>query len=233
RESFSLLPQNLAEIGHPNTLGDGSQDSLSIVKIELSAELSDEIKPLLAKQAIFVSGHFASWEVACIALNRQMSHPVVMPVRALPFASLEKIVLKNRIRCGRDVQFLTRNHLGDTWRGLRSALKNGSSIALLADQRTPRGVKGKLLNQDAILNDIPARLSLLSGAPVVMFRAQTQPNKQYILKLGPVFLPPKTNSPQTRNTTAQLMTQQINDVFSTWIKESPSQWMWNRRRWKP
>ncbi|MGR4000218.1 MAG: hypothetical protein OD811_00260, partial [Alphaproteobacteria bacterium] len=74
RESFSLLPQNLAEIGHPNTLGDGSQDSLSIVKTELSAELSDKIKPLLAKQAIFVSGHFASWEVACIALNRQMSH---------------------------------------------------------------------------------------------------------------------------------------------------------------
>ena len=224
RASFALLPRNLAEIGHPRSLGGGGRDGAPEF---VGVKSSPEAEALLAGQVILVSGHFASWEVACVAVNRRLGHPVVMPVHELPLASLEREVLRNRLRCGRDVKFLTRAASGDARAGLLAALRERSSIALLADQRVRGGVAGKLLGRDVLLNDIPARLAVMSGAPVVMFRARSVDLHRYEIDLGPVFRPEDFNG----DTAA--LTQKINDIFGQWISEAPEQWLWNRRRWRP
>jgi len=84
------------------------------------------------------------------------------------------------------------------------------------------------MGKDAITIRTPALLAARTGATVIAGRmTRTNRHDLHIDLLPP--LPPITDtSPETE----RAFMQQINDILTAWVEETPEQWLWIHRRWK-
>lgn len=177
-------------------------------------------------QAVFVSGHFANWELMAAVLHRQgvktavvyraANNPLV-DTRVLGYraASMSRVLIPKGKRGGRD---------------LLGAIKDGLSPCLLTDQRLSDGVLADLLDRPALTAPAPARLALRADLPVIPLQIIRRPGVRFTLTVHEPLATPRTGD-MAADTLA--LTQAINDRLSDFIREQPSQWLWFHRRWKP
>ena len=193
--------------------------SNSNIFIEGEENISDLINK--NKQVIFVSGHFANFELMSMQITKK-GIPLATIYRPLnniflnPFMEYlrKKYVCKNQIKKGIN--------------GVREAIdfiKNKHCIALMIDQRVSEGEQIDFLGKLALTTTLPAQLSLKYDLGIIpVFIKRTEDDKFKI-----EFQ--KEISPKIYNDKIKI-TKELNKVLGKMISKNSEQWIWTHNRWK-
>ena len=173
------------------------------------------------KPVIFVSGHFANFELMSMEITKQ-GIPLATVYRPLnnfflnPFMEFlrKKYICKNQIKKGRS-----------SVRDLLTLFKNGSSIALMIDQRVSEGLKLDFFQEKAYTTTIPAQFVKKFNCKIVPIHIDREKEVNFRLT---IFKPLKFNE----NDSLKKITQDLNFWLENTIKGNPKKWIWSHDRWK-
>ena len=189
------------------------------IQVENQEEL-EKIK-LQNRPVIFISGHFNNFELMAMhiekseinlaaiyrPLNNNFLNPIMENIR-------KKYICKKQIKKG----------ISGTKEILKE-FKNGTSIALMIDQRVSEGVKCNLFGKTALTTTIPAQFIKKFNASVVPIYIERLESDNFKLKiLKEIKFPEETSILE--------ITKQLNEVIEKMIKSNPDQWIWTHNRWK-
>lgn len=174
------------------------------------------------KTAIFVSAHYGNWEIFT-PVARHFRLPLVFVYRTANNPWIEKLIQHSRAGFA---ELIPKGHKGA--RRLAEALREGKSLALLADQKMNEGISVPFLGLPAKTASAPAHLALRSCYPVLPVRSERLDGHRIRVTFYPPLDPP---AEMERQEAARMMTEKINEVIGEWIRERPEQWFWLHRRW--
>ncbi len=189
------------------------------IKIEGEDKLDKVLES--KKPVIFVSGHFANYELMSMEIVKKNINlaTIYRPLNNYflnPFMEYlrRKYVCKNQIKKGVS--------------GVREAieyLKKDYSIALMIDQRVSEGEKINFFGKSALTTTLPAQLALkfnLSIIPVFIEREQSDNFKiKFYQEIEPKSFDNKSD-----------LTNKLNKVIEEMIVYRPEGWIWTHNRWK-
>ena len=183
-------------------------------------EYLDQIKRN-KKKVIFISGHFNNFElmamqiekagINCAAIYRPLNNPYLNKV-------MEKI--RKRDICKKQIK----KGLTGT-RELVKLIKEGTSIALMVDQRVREGEKVTFFNHLATSTTIPAQFIKkyeCDLVPIYIERKNKFYFKMYVSK--PINI--------SKNKSSFEITKFINQILEKMILKNIDQWIWTHDRWK-
>tara|TARA_B100001121_G_scaffold310618_1_gene343211 strand:+ start:4847 stop:5704 length:858 start_codon:yes stop_codon:yes gene_type:complete len=175
----------------------------------------------LEKPVIFVSGHFANYELMSMEIIKKNIKlaTIYRPLNNYflnPFMEFlrRKFVCKNQIKKGMS--------------GVRVAIdyiKKGYSVALMIDQRVSEGDPIDFFGKSALTTTLPAQLALkfeLSIVPVFIERDQ---NDNFKIKFYKEILAKEFNNKFD-------LTKKLNKIIEEMIIYKPENWIWTHNRWK-
>ena len=176
-------------------------------------------------RAVFVSGHFANWEVTGITA-KQTNLPFGVVYRALNNPLVDEVIIKKR------GQVATRRQIPKGMAGARpmiDLLKDNYSIAFLADQKLEvGGIAVPFMGYTAMTAPAAARLAVRFKLPVIPISNE---------RLGGAYFKVTNHDPiafePTGNMVADVeaLTIKINEFLEADIRARPGQWLWLHRRW--
>jgi Kdo2-lipid IVA lauroyltransferase/acyltransferase len=183
-------------------------------------DVLDDLK-IKNENVIFVSGHFDNFELMAMTLEKKGIKLAVI-YRPLNNFFMNKImeylrikyICKNQIKKGRS-----------SVRNLLTLFKNGSSIALMIDQRVSEGVKSKFFGKEAYTTTIPAQFVKKFNCRVVPIYIERV--KEINFKLT-VFKPLKFE----KNDSVEKITLDLNIWLEKTLKNNSTKWIWSHDRWK-
>jgi KDO2-lipid IV(A) lauroyltransferase len=170
---------------------------------------------------IFVSGHFNNFELMAMhiertgidiaavyrPLNNVFLNPIMENIR-------KKYICKNQIKKG----------ISGT-KQLLQYFKNGTSIALMIDQRVSQGIKSKLFNEHALTTTIPAQFIKKFNSKIVPVYIERFENDNFKIEFyQPILFSKKDKIDQ--------ITLKLNSILEMMILKNPDQWIWTHNRWK-
>ncbi len=183
-------------------------------------EILESIK-VDSKPVIFISGHFNNFELMAMhiensgidlaaiyrPLNNKFLNPIMEKIR-------KKHICKKQIKKG----------LSGTKEILKN-FKNGTSIALMIDQRVSEGIKSKFFNKEAYTTTIPAQFVKKFEARVVPIYIERTMNDTFRIEI---------NDPieYKKEDTIEEITSNLNKILEKMIIKNPEQWIWTHNRWK-
>lgn len=175
------------------------------------------------KGAIFVSGHFANWE---LSPKTAFDHglPLSLIYRRANNPKVDHIITLNR-------QSLFNRLYEKGPQGAREMMKSlakGDHIGMLVDQKMNDGIPLAFFGQQAMTASAPAQLALKYDVPIIPARVVRTKGAHFDVTV----YPPLTieQSGNRRVDVAHLM-QKVNDTLEEWIREQPGQWFWVHHRW--
>ena len=173
------------------------------------------------KPVIFISGHFANFELMSMEITKKKINlaTIYRPLNNFflnPFMEhvRKKYVCKNQIKKGR--------------RGVKESveyIKNNHSIALMVDQRVSEGEQIKFFDKEALTTTLPGQLALKYKLDIVPIFIERTNNNLFKMK---VYEPIK---PSSFKDTSQV-SEKINKIIENMIIKNPNQWIWTHDRWK-
>ena len=188
------------------------------IKIE-NIEKLEEIKK--SQPVIFISAHFSNFELMAMViekagvnlsaiyrpLNNKMVNSIMEPLR-------KKYICKNQIKKGMN--------------GVRESLKffkQGTSIAIMIDQRVSEGEKINFFNNPAYTTTIPKQFAK-------KFRCKIQP--VHIERYDKIHFKILFDEQIVvgENTDEDSISLKLNQWLEKKIKKNPTQWIWSHDRWK-
>ncbi len=188
------------------------------VKIE-NIEILEEIKK--GPPVIFVSAHFSNFELMAMAiekaginlsaiyrpLNNKLVNSIMEPIR-------RKYICKNQIKKGMN--------------GVRESLKffkQGTSVAIMIDQRVSEGEKINFFDHPAFTTTIPAQF-------VKKFKCRVQP--VHIERYNKINFKITFDEQIIfgENEDSASISLKLNQWLENKIRKNPSQWIWTHDRWK-
>ena len=173
------------------------------------------------KPVIFVSGHFNNFELMamCIEksgidlsaiyrpLNNKFLNPIMEKIR-------KEYICKKQIKKG----------ISGT-KELLKCFKEGTSIALMIDQRVSEGIESNFFNNKALTTTIPAQFVKKFDANIVPIYIERLVNDKFKLKIhDPIKF--------SKEDTIESITTELNKVLELMIIKNPDQWIWTHNRWK-
>ena len=192
-----------------------------------SAKISIENKDIIEKikkdneQVIFISGHFNNFELMAMqiekigikltALYRPLNNPYPNPI-------MEKI--RKKYICKKQVK----KGISGT-KDLLLDFKDGSSIALMIDQRVSQGIRSNLFNKEALTTTIPAQFIKKFKIRIVPVHVERQRDNDFKIKF---FEPVNFSNEESIET----ITFKLNKILEEMIIKNPEQWIWTHNRWK-
>lgn len=194
---------------------------------QLSKHISIEGKEYLEKikknkqRVVFISGHFNNFELMAMQIEKAQIDCAAI-YRPLNNPYLNKIMEKIRIRdiCKKQIK---KGRSGT--REIIKFLKEGTSIALMVDQRVREGEKVSFFNHLATTTTIPAQLIKKYNCDLVPIYIERKNNinfKMYISK--PIKI--------SKNKSSTEITLFINKILEKMILKNVDQWIWTHDRWK-
>jgi KDO2-lipid IV(A) lauroyltransferase len=112
--------------------------------------------------------------------------------------------------------------------GTKQILKNfkdGTSIALMIDQRVSEGIKSKFFGKDAFTTTIPAQFVKKFGTRIVPIYIERKIDESFNLIVYEPIKYQKEDSIET-------ITSNLNEILEKMIIRNPEQWIWTHNRWK-
>ncbi len=176
------------------------------------------------KPTIFVTGHFANWEVMSVVCDF-FDIPCAIVYRASNNPLIDELIIKTRSRAVRH------RHIPKGPDGIRpflDALKEQYSLGLVMDQKFTDGVSVPFLGQPAQTASTAARLALSFNLPIVPVAVVRQAGAYFTLKVRAPL--PVEKSGDLRADTERI-TAHINLALGEEVHEHPDQWLWFHRRW--
>ena len=192
---------------HKNIIIEG-QDILEKIKYE-------------KKPVIFISGHFNNFEL--MAMQIEMSG-IDLATIYRPLNNIFINVIMEKIR----KKYICKNQIKKGMQGMRELLsmfKNGTSVALMIDQRVSEGIKSDFFGQPALTTTVPAQLVRKFGCKIVPV---------YIERIKSTFFKIKISKPiiYNKDSSIEEITLDLNKWLEKMILNNPSQWIWSHNRWK-
>tara|TARA_B100001063_G_scaffold211293_1_gene209515 strand:+ start:788 stop:1651 length:864 start_codon:yes stop_codon:yes gene_type:complete len=170
---------------------------------------------------IFISGHFNNFELMAMhieksgidlaAIYRPLNNKYLNP-------TMEKI-RKNYI-CKKQIK----KGLSGTKEILRY-FKDGTSVALMIDQRVSEGIKCNFFNNLAFTTTIPAQFVKKFQAKIVPVYIERKEGHKFKIKFYDFLEFSKEQSIES-------ITVKLNEILEKMIVKNPDQWIWSHNRWK-
>ena len=188
------------------------------IKIE-NIEKLDQIKK--GQPVVFVSAHFSNFESMAMViekagvnlsaiyrpLNNKMVNSIMEPLR-------KKHICKNQIKKGIN--------------GVRESLKffkQGTSIALMIDQRVSEGEKINFFNYPALTTTIPAQFVKKFGCKIQPVHIERYDKFNFKITFDDQII-------IGGDTDGVSISLKLNKWLEKKIRKNPSQWIWSHDRWK-
>ena len=197
-----------------------SSSHINIKGIHILEEIKRKKKPV-----IFISGHFANYELMSMELIKRNLNlaTIYRPLNNYflnPFMEYvrRKYVCKNQIKKGivgirEVVQFLKKDY----------------SIALMVDQRVSEGKKLPFFNENALTTTLPAQISLKYNYDIIPISIKRNSNNTFDMEImSPVCSIDRKNSDKNRLN----VSLEINKIIEKMLLTNPNQWIWTHNRWK-
>ena len=173
------------------------------------------------QRVVFISGHFNNFELMAMQIEKAQIDCAAI-YRPLNNPYLNKIMEKIRIRdiCKKQIK---KGRSGT--RQIIKLLKEGTSVALMIDQRVREGEKVTFFNHLATTTTIPAQLIKKYNCDLVPIYIERKNNinfKMYVSK--PIKI--------SKNKSSSEITLFINKILEKMILKNVDQWIWTHDRWK-
>ncbi len=173
------------------------------------------------KPVIFVSGHFANFELMSMEIVKKNIKlaTIYRPLNNIflnPFMEFlrKKYICKNQIKKGIN--------------GVRDAIsyiKKDYSVALMIDQRVSEGEKLSFFGKDASTSTLPAQLSIKFNLDIIPVFIERTKKDNFVIQFQK---PIKSNKFKNKLE----LSQYLNTVLEKMIIKNPHQWIWSHNRWK-
>ncbi len=216
REMWGNYGRILSEYPYISKFRKGSLDKYITVE---NLKKLEEIKK--GQPVVFVSAHFSNFELMAMAiekagvdlsaiyrpLNNKMVNSIMEPIR-------KNYICKKQIKKGIN--------------GVRESLKlfkQGTSIAIMIDQRVSEGEKINFFNHPAYTTTIPAQF-------VKKFKCKIQP--VHIERYNKINFKITFDEQIVieENSDDNSISLEINKWLEKKIRKNPTQWIWSHDRWK-
>ena len=190
--------------------------NIEVVGENILEEIKNEKDPV-----IFISGHFNNFELMALYLEKS-GIDLAAIYRPLNNKFLNPLMEKIRI------QYICKKQIKKGISGTKEILKhfrNGTSIALMIDQRVSEGIKSKFFNNEALTTTIPAQFVKKFKCKIVPVYIERKNKYQFILEiLQPISF--------SKDENIESITMNLNKVLEELIRRKPEQWIWTHNRWK-
>ena len=189
---------------------------IKILATEILEEIKNEKKPV-----IYVSGHFANFELMSMELTKRNIKlaTIYRPLNNFFLNPLmehlrEKYICKNQIKKGINGV-----------KNIIDFIKNGYNIALMIDQRVSEGEKIKFFEKEAFTTTLPAQLILKYNLKVIPIFIERSKSSKFIMEIyKPIDF--------SNNKDKFFITNELNKILENMIIKNPNQWIWTHDRWK-
>ena len=173
------------------------------------------------KKAVFVSGHFNNFELMAMQLEN-----LGIDLAAI-YRPLNNFLMNRKIEKIR-INHICKKQIKKGKSGTRDVLKylnQGTSIALMIDQRVSEGKKIKFFNKFAFTTTIPAQIVTKYECAVIPI---------YIERYNKYYFKMKISKPLnlSKNDSLEFISEKLNNLLEKMIMKNPSQWIWSHNRWK-
>ncbi len=216
--AWESVGRTAGELPHLPSINPYKGDRVEVV----GAEYLDTVESN-EEGAVFISGHFANWEVmAAVICQRPVD--CLVTYRALNNPHIDRRL--NKVRHDYGIGVLTPKGLGT--RELMRALSKGRTVALLNDQKFNQGLPIRFFGHDAMTAPGPSRLALKYGVPIVPVTTRRIGPARFRVEIHKPFTPEKTDS---TDADVKRTVERITDFLEAEIAANPGQWFWQHRRW--
>ena len=202
----------LAELPHLETI---IKNRLEILNEEHIISVKPEGNP-----CIFLSGHFANWEILPSAAQKAGVGSAQV-YRAANNHLVDGMLRK--IRKLKDTDSIPKGSQGA--REIIATLKSGRRLGMLVDQKMNDGIPIELFGRVAMTAPAVAQLSIKYDCPAIPVRIIRQDGCYFQMQFYAGM-----DKPIDRD--VPKMMREINMLFEEWATEYPAQWLgWLHRRW--
>ena len=195
----------------------GPKQNVELVNESILLDVRDDGKP-----GIIVTGHFANWELAhrstmgysfyLHTIYREFNNPLLRNILLHRTSGLSIPIPKGSKGAKMALQLL----------------KDGEHIAILSDQKLNEGIALPFLGRDAMTAPALAQFALRYDCPVVPVRVERIKGAKYRITYYPPMYAKNTGD---RHAASRAFMLEINQMYESWIRERPEQWLWLHRRW--
>lgn len=220
REMWDNLGRTIAEYAHLDKLSiKGDRPRVEITGLAYADAALASGKPIL-----FISGHFANWEVMPIAAAQYgvEGGAVYRPLNN-PF--VDRWMVRQRIKNGPKEQ-IAKGAQGT--RRIFTLLRANKAIYLLVDQKTNEGLSVPFFGRDAMTTPAPAALALKLNAILVPVSNERLGGSRFRMSVHP---PLEFSASGHHDRDVLALTMRINETVERLVRYRPSQWLWIHRRW--
>jgi len=181
------------------------------------------VEMLMGKPLMFLSGHFATWEMMPI-LAHQVGLDAATVVRPPNNPYVADWVARQR-RINGPATLIAKHNAA---RSMFAQLRGEKSLCMLVDQKLREGIAVPFFGHDAMTTPAPAALALKTGAHIVIASNRRLPGARFHVTVHEVvdFTPTGDDTMDVQALTA-LVTARLEKV----IREDPGQWLWIHNRW--
>jgi len=170
---------------------------------------------------IFISGHFDNFELMAMHIE---SSGIDLTAIYRPLNNIFLNPLMEKIRQNYICKKQIKKGLAGTKQILKN-FKNGSSIALMIDQRVSEGIESNFFSKKALTTTIPAQFVKKFKCKVVPVHIERNDDNKFEIEIfEPLIF--------SENETIETITFFLNKKIEKMILKNPNQWIWTHNRWK-
>ena len=173
------------------------------------------------KQVIFVSGHFANFELMSMEITKKNIQLATI------YRPLNNIFLNPLMEYLRK-KYVCSYQIKKGINGVRETvnyIKKRFSVALMIDQRVSEGEKINFFTKPALTTTLPAQLSIKFNLDIVPVFIERAPNDSFVIE----FQKPIKNEKYKDKIE---LSNKLNKILEKMIEKNPYQWIWTHNRWK-
>jgi KDO2-lipid IV(A) lauroyltransferase len=177
------------------------------------------------RPVIFVSGHFANFELMSMELTKKKIN------LATVYRPLNNFFLNPFMEYLRK-KYICPNQIKKGLAGVKDTIyyiKNNFSIALMIDQRVSEGKKIPLFENMALTTTMPAQMALKFNLDIVPIYISRKNNDNFQME---VYEPVKVLKNVDAETNKLNISIKLNKILEEMISKDPGQWIWTHNRWK-
>jgi KDO2-lipid IV(A) lauroyltransferase len=181
------------------------------------------LESFASQPLIFLSGHFANWEMLPI-LAHQVGLDAAAVVRPPNNPYVANWVARQRQINGPATLIAKQNAA----RPMLAHLRGGKALCILVDQKLREGIAVPFFGRDAMTTPAPAALALKTGARIVVVANRRLPGARFhVSVLAPLHFVPSGEESRDITALTAAITAQIEEI----VREDPGQWLWIHQRW--
>jgi KDO2-lipid IV(A) lauroyltransferase len=177
------------------------------------------------KPVIFVSGHFANFELMSMELTKKKIKLATF------YRPLNNFFLNPFMEYVRKT-YVCQNQIKKGLPGVKNAInyiQNNYSIALMVDQRVSEGKRIPFFEHMAFTTTLPAQLAIKYQLDIVPIYISRNKDDNFEME---VYEPIKILKEEDTEINKLNITINLNKVTEQMISRDPGQWIWTHNRWK-